>query len=263
MSIHLPGESLCFWKQHLACCREAMEFHLVLLSTAPDLNSSCHSHSTVCLLKKTTCKEKNISHSLTHINAISLKAHTALEPFCPIFLPFFILTQWQSKQGGANKAKITQTWSCSNSIIRNDEVSGPSPLLLWAGSSLCWNLSLQRVFSYITGFFMSNLGADIVEEKRIFQRLLSLAVPWCTFSFSLSTFSFRAPWKPRGTWLVMDWNGDCFVSETQTQRKNLGWNFPQQIWESGEEKKFNATPKLPCCPISVLLHPAGWWGFLW
>lgn len=236
MSIHLPGESLCFWKQHLACCREAMEFP----PRAP-FHCSWFEQFLPFPLNCLSIRENHMQGKkyfpLTHINAISLKAHTTLEPFCPIFLPFFILTQWQSKQGGASKAKITQTWSCSNSIIRNDEVSGPSPLLLWAGSSLCWNLSLQRVFSYITGFFMSNLGADIVEEKRIFQRLLSLAVPWCTFSFSLSTFSFRAPWKPRGTWLVMDWNGDCFLSETQTQSKKSGMEFSTANLREWERKE--------------------------
>lgn len=201
-------------------------------------SSSCHSHSIVSLLKKTTCQEKEQPYfPLTHVNTVSLKTHTALEPFCLIFLPFFILTQWQSKEGGANKAKITQTWSCSNSIIRNDEVSGPSPLLLWAGSSLCWNLSLQRVFSYITVFFMSNLGADIVEKKRSFQRLLSLAVPWCTFSSSLSTFSFRAPWKPCGILLAMELEWWLFSVRDPEARRKSGMEFSTENLREWERKE--------------------------
>lgn len=212
---------------------------------------SCHSHSIVSpILNKTTCKGRKILFPLTQVNTISLKTHTTSEPFWLIILPFFILDQWQSKKGGTNKAEITQTWSCSNSIIRNDEVSGPSPLLLWAGSSLCWDLPLQRVFSYITGFFMSNLGAGIVEKRRVFRGCWLWLCHEAPSHFHWAHF----PSEPLGcsveSYWLWNWNGDCFLSETLRWSKIPGWNFPQQIQKSRKEKKFK-----PIHQAALLSHP--------
>lgn len=145
---------------------------------------------------------------------------------------------------------------------RNDEVPGPSPLLLWAGSSLCWNLSLQRVFSYITGFFMSNLGADIVDKKKGFRGCCLWLFHWCTFSFSLSTFSFRAPWTPYGMFMELEWW--LFSVRDPEMKKNSGMEFSTANLREQERKEVEShTNKVPCSAISVLLHPDKQWGFLW
>lgn len=69
-------------------------------------------------------------------------------------------------------------------------------------------------------------------RKRSFQRLLSL------FHDAPSHFHpAHSPSEPPGT--PWTWNDDCFVSQAQRWGRILGWNFPQQIWESRKENMFN------------------------
>lgn len=157
-------------------------------------------------------------------------------------------------------AKCNSDRSCSNSIIRNDEVSGPSPLLWWAGSSLCWNLSSQRVFGYITGFLVSSLGADIVEEKQSSQMPPSLAVSLMHLLVFIGLILLQSPldtlWNVYGTGMVI-------VSCQRPREEEKFWDgiFHSKSERGGKERSLIPYTKLPFSPISVLCTQMNGEGF--
>lgn len=78
----------------------------------------------------------------------------------------------------------------------------------------------------------------------------------------------QSPLDTQESYWVWNWNGDCFLSQIQRWRRILGWNFPQQIWESRKEKMFHPThqaallshqcPSAPRWMVRIFMVKAHW-----
>lgn len=222
-------------------------------------SSSCHSHSIVSpILNKTTCQEnKNLFP--THSSKYNLfkHTHTTLEPFCLILIPFFILNQWQSKKGGTNKAKITQDmkllqqhnkkwWS-----VRSITSIVVSRLLIMLKSSLTKNFQLHNGIFHEQPRGWHCGGKDELSEAAV-------SVSWGTFSFSSSSFSFRASWTLWGILLGMELEWWLFSARPRDEEESWDGIFYSKSEWVGKKRCLTPYTKLPWSPISVL-H---WWGFL-